>query len=470
MKIILPLYFLGLVMLSISCRQNVPTFINGNLTNISDTSITIEIGKDPITGLEPSEYPKVHKLSKDGTFSIPIETSFPVQAVLYSENFVFFSRVLLLHSGEITLNADCSDIPNTLKYSGAGASLNAFYYDLEKYEAVVSKELSKNAGTISLYEKSLDSIQAIMLTMLNDFQNEEPLSNDELLWLSSKIKYGKYYDLMNRAFQLDLEITDSGSQIFQTLNLEDHNASMISRTYNELILRYILHEVNSMGLNYSDYSDNSEYFRGFFEIINEKLDGKVRDVALTILISDMLKNYNDLAEQYYRYYLVECKSADMVEKTTDLYQKYSNIVNQPLSENVNIIATNQQKPFEVLTQFRNKVILMDFWASWCSPCIKGFPLTRKLAEDYENQSVEVLYIGNNDQKSSLINAIKEYQLYGDHIILNEEESDIWRGEFEIRGIPTYILIDQEGKIVKMDNPHKITDETYLLIDSLLLAL
>jgi thiol-disulfide isomerase/thioredoxin len=470
MKKTLPLYFLGSILLIVSCSQNVPTFIKGNLTNINDTSITIEIGKNPITGLEPFNYQKVHKLSKNGTFSIPIETSFPVHAVLYSENYVFFSRVLLLRSGEITMNADCRDIPNTLKYSGAGAGLNTFNYDLEKYEAVVNKELGKNAGTISSYEKSLDSIQAIMLAMLNDFHNEESLSNDELLWLSSKINYGKYYDLLNRAFQLDLEITDSGSQIFQTLNLKDHKASMISRTYNELILRYILYEVNSKGLNYSDYSDNSEYFRGFFEIINEKLNGKVRDVALTILISDMLKNYNDLAEEYYKYYLVDCKSSDMVEKTTELYQKYSDIVHQPLSDDVHIIATNQQKPMEVLTQFGNKVILIDFWASWCSPCIKGFPRTKKLAEDYENQSVEVLYVGNKDQKSSLINAIKEYQLYGDHIILNEEESDIWRREFEISGIPTYILIDQEGKIVNMDNPHKITDETYLLIDSLLSVL
>ncbi len=470
MNKILSLYVFGLSLVILSCSQNVPSVIKGNLTNINDTSITIEIGGDPITGLEPFNYQKVHKLSKEGAFSIPIETSFPVQVVLYSENFVFFARVFLFHGGEITLNADCSDTPETLNYRGVSANLNTFEFELIKYEAIAYREIRKNIGSLTSYEKSLDSIQAISITMLDDFQKKEHLSKDELLWLSSNIKYGKYSKLANRAYQLNLALTDSAYQIFQTLDLNDHKASLISSTYNNLILRYILYEVNLGGITYSDSDDKREFYRAFYDIINEKLTGSVRDATLTAFLSEMLKNNNHLAEEYYSFYLADCKSPKMIEKTSMVFQKYLTIGHKPLSDSVILIPTNHQSPMEVLSQFDNKIILMDFWASWCSPCIKGLPFTKKLSEDYQNQDIEVIYVGNKDQESNLINAIKEHHLSGKHIILNEEESDIWREEFNITGIPTYVLMNKDGQVLSMANPHKMTDGTYALIDSLLLVL
>ena len=69
--------------------------------------------------------------------------------------------------------------------------------------------------------------------------------------------------------------------------------------YDELILRYILYEVNLGGITYSDSDVKREFFRTFYDIINEKLTGTVRDATLTAFISEMLNNNNNLAEEYY---------------------------------------------------------------------------------------------------------------------------------------------------------------------------
>ncbi len=458
---------IGIAIIICSCTSNVPTVIKGSLTNIEDTTITIEIGRDPITGLEPANYPKVYEISEDGTFTIPIETPFPVRAVMYSENFSFFARVNLIHKGEIYLNADCIDTKNTLEYLGANGGLSTFSRDIENFTRNAKSEINADSISLSDYEKSLDSLQAISLKMLNDFHNEVHLTKEELHWLTSNIKYGKFVSLNHWAYRKETPPNDPSYQFFQKLDLNDQDAVLVSRTYIEAILDYLLHEVNSNGIYHISSLDNSIYFQKYYETLNAQLSGKVRDVILTNFISDMLKNFDDLAKEYYKYYLADCASPEMLERTRPLYDKYLKIINEPLHDSVNVISTNQQNPMEVLGQFQNSVVLMDFWASWCSPCIRGLPHTRKLAEHYMDRDLVVLYIGNMDQKNNLISAIKEHHLVGNHIILNEEESLAWRSEFDIKGIPTYIVMDRAGRVVHLDNPHQLNDGTYVLIDSLL---
>ena len=450
-----------------SCTQSVPSVVNGNLSNLEDTTITIVLGKDPITGLELSDYQKIYEISEEGTFSIPLETSYPISLVMFSENHDFFARVELLHGGELTLIADCSDLGETLEYQGINADLNTFYHDWDKFDAKAIKEILRDFVSFSKFENSLDSLQTISLRMLEEYRSEKNLSKEELLWLSSKITYGKYFSMMHRAYEMNADLSDSVFQFFQSINLNDQDASLISRTYNNLVLRYVLYEVNSKGIAYTDSDDKLEYFKTFYKTINTKLTGNVRDAALTGLISDMLKSYNDLAEAYYEFYLADCKSPKMVEKTRELNVDYLKILNAPLNDSVNMISTHQQGPGEVLHQFENEVVLLDFWASWCSPCIRGMPHTRQLAEHYKDQNLVVLFVGNDDQESSLINAIKEHHLLGNHIILNVEESNIWGQEFDIKGLPSYVLIDKAGNVVDLDTPHQLTEDTYILIDSLL---
>lgn len=450
-----------------SCIREIPTVITGHLTNISDTSLTVEIGKDPITGLEPAGYPRVIRIGADGTFSVSLEVPFPFRAVLYTENGGFVANVRLVHAGEIHLTADCEDFRNTLEYHGSGSSLNDFYYDHMKFRRAERKKFSSGHVSLTDYERRLDSLNAISLQMLKAYHAYESLTEEELMWLTSEFNYGKYSSLNRRAHQLNLPLSDSTYRFFEELDLNDHNAVIISRTYVNSILQYILYEVNAMGIYHSQFGDNSSFYREYYKTIKEKLEGKVRDVILSNFISDMLNDHVVFSVAYYEKYLSDCQSQEMIEKTSKLYEEYLAVAEKPLHDNVILIPTNHQSPSKVLSQFEDKVIFLDFWASWCSPCIESLPHTKELTEHYANQPVEVIFVGNNDQESSLIHAIKEYELLGNHIILDEKDSETWRSTFDISGIPTYVLLDMRGKRIKLGNSHRISSDTYETIDSVL---
>lgn len=97
--------------------------------------------------------------------------------------------------------------------------------------------------------------------------------------------------------------------------------------------------------------------------------------------------------------------------------------------------------------FKNKYLLIDFWASWCGPCIADIPELKKTFETYHNKGLSVLSISLDDNKERWITAVKRYQLPWQQV----SELTGWKGSFakklDIRFIPQYYLAGPDGKFL-----------------------
>ena len=98
-----------------------------------------------------------------------------------------------------------------------------------------------------------------------------------------------------------------------------------------------------------------------------------------------------------------------------------------------------------LTDYKGKVVLLDFWATWCPPCRMSTPALVRLNEKMQNKNVVVLGI-SLDEQTNIVPAyvqkakIKHSVLYGSGSSIGED--------YRINSIPTFYLIDQEGFIHK----------------------
>ncbi|MDE7412021.1 MAG: AhpC/TSA family protein [Paramuribaculum sp.] len=91
--------------------------------------------------------------------------------------------------------------------------------------------------------------------------------------------------------------------------------------------------------------------------------------------------------------------------------------------------------------------LVDFWASWCGPCIRETKVIKQLYEKYAPKGLEILGVAVWDQPENTLKAIEQHQLPWQQII---DAQSIPTDIYGISGIPCIILFDPEGNIVSRD--------------------
>jgi peroxiredoxin len=103
-----------------------------------------------------------------------------------------------------------------------------------------------------------------------------------------------------------------------------------------------------------------------------------------------------------------------------------------------------------LSSFRGKLVLLDFWASWCGPCRKESKFLVKLYAKYKAKGFEIFSVSIDERTADWKKAIAKDKITWKQVI----DTRGWRApvisNWGIEGIPTTFLIDKEGKIIALD--------------------
>ena len=99
------------------------------------------------------------------------------------------------------------------------------------------------------------------------------------------------------------------------------------------------------------------------------------------------------------------------------------------------------------SELKGKVVMLDFWATWCGPCIAEMPTLLKLASEYEKQGVVFLAANRDDARVAKVQvgmfiderapALARYAAFAD-----DETADV----YAVSAIPTMVLIDRKGQL------------------------
>lgn len=141
--------------------------------------------------------------------------------------------------------------------------------------------------------------------------------------------------------------------------------------------------------------------------------------------------------------------AAQIELATNQADRISAKVPQPPQS----LVRKQAPPFEIsllegksvtLSALKGKVVVLDFWASWCGPCVKGLPVVSQVVKELGGEEVVLFAINQGESKEQINTFLKAKKL--EYLTVGFDPENALGKIFRVQGIPQTVVIDQSGKV------------------------
>jgi thiol-disulfide isomerase/thioredoxin len=116
----------------------------------------------------------------------------------------------------------------------------------------------------------------------------------------------------------------------------------------------------------------------------------------------------------------------------------------------------------------NKILYIDFWATWCGACLNEFPYSKMLFDEIDTTRINMIYLCSNSRKEDFERIIKSKKLKGQHYLLDNDILDKFKSEHDIKmpGIPHYIIVGKDGKIINRNAPRPSSENALKILTEL----
>lgn len=413
--------------------------ISGEVQNPTQRRAILILHRDWVGNEEEYEL----TLNNDNRFSFITTIKDPAYIDFYyaDQSFHFW---IVEPKDEITVKFDPAKFWKTLQISGQGAEKGQYYTEHQnKFEIANDWELQVEKWRklpLKKYFEKLDEEQSKQLDFLENYQN-----------LSQTFKDTRKADIIGAIQNYKVEAL-SGSQyaswpqdsIRNSLKLEDVPVSAqgtsleYGNAYINLVDLLIAKEAVRKKKELTDVEEYN-FIKSLYtkKQISHELAERILGVKLQNAIEANGANTKILTPAYDYLAFVQNKA-------------YKNHINNLINLQRTLAKGSPAKDFSLkdiegkevsLKDFKGKVVYLNFWASWCGPCIYDMKFAEKIKDHFKNKDVVFLQI-STDNEADWLEAVKANDLKG--INLRTEDNSQVVKNYAVSGMPSYFLIDKSG--------------------------
>ena len=454
-RIITCLLFIGLLLNCSGTKDDIPqAILKGHVKGIRAEKVNLKINvSNSITGDVMHYYIPV---DSTGEFQLSLPLAFPVMATIESR-YIGVNIIRLSPGKTSILNLDVDKDDNgTLQISdGIKAPASERSYLYSKIRHILESEnivIDSLMAPLPFREYATKQIAQILSTVDSDtilsdwgkslFKTELDLvytSNTLFLYKSLMKSVISNNGLKNQTVE---EPDISYYSFLKDLNMSD--TALVSTFYYPIILQNILKNP-VFDLKPVNDTQPAEWVSKAKEKLGSAV-GEGQELFYNILLANSYSNQLNQMQPFNEKQI----------KNIESYYKKDNIGKVLISENhkVNILLSEKAPNIDeaelfmsrIFDKHKDKVIVVDFWATWCVPCVKSIEEIAPYKKKYQNKGVVFVYITTESSPPKTWEIMKK-NIKGEHYYVDEKMGDQLSDKYGVRTIP-YILVFGKDKKVK----------------------
>jgi len=404
-------------------------------------------------------------ISETGTFSDTLRISKDG----YYQLFVGRERtgIYLEQGATISANVNAKEFDETIKYEGTLASENNYlaskYLHNETsidYPKMFSNDEATFVSELKNYNTGLGSLLSesnITNESFNALEKQE-LTYEYASLLENYQEYHQYFT-KTPGFKASESLYDE----IKDLKFNDTIAFRNSTGYQDLVNTHYSRLVGDALLENDKLNRTVTYLK----IVNENLpDGFAKNSLLTQFLRYGLAPDEHLEEAFSIYKSTNPNQGDL-EAITGQYNILKELTPGKVSPTFDY--ENHKGGNTSLKDLAGKYVYVDVWATWCGPCIREIPSLKIVEAEYHDKNIVFVSLSIDAAKDheKWKSMVTNKELGGIQLMADKDWKSSFAVEYNILGIPRFILIDPSGNIVSADAPRPSDTKLRELLDGLI---
>lgn len=407
---------------------------------------------------------------EDGSFMFAVEINEPQLAkIIYARN---EALIYLEPNDTLVINSAANSFQFSLKFSGRGGANNTCFFEHVKNNPPVMNawELLQYKKGIFWFanEKMMDSQmqqldEAKFVAKLNrkknksmakllQFQTQDngKLTNDFIAFLETDIYYDwAYHMLLYGSVYHNIHQINQDDFFAFLKDIPLHDKKLGSYWYRNFLLAYTNHIAMQQPKDKDEYVDQ-------YLLANSMLQAKQKAfVQAHLLYKAFYAKRVDVIIPYYLDFLETNPYPIFDEKVIGAYQKAMRYaVGTPAPD---FTINNLQNEAIDLLDFQGKVVFLNFWASWCRPCMTKMNRLKPMQRDLEAQNVVFLNVSLDRDRSAWMNSVQANDFGGVHLMADGALESEVSALYEVKALPQYFIIDKQGNFAEKPRSKDLED-------------
>ncbi len=350
------------------------------------------------------------------------------------------ARPIIIGNEDVGMESSCKGFRSaTIKssninkdYEALKKRMTGFSNELRGLNVELREKMGSEAGMKEMHGKyvELDKRQRAEFDQL---KKEKP-------YLSKVFALNSYLSFQVNGKKYSDELQYFAYEYFQLVDWNDKDLEYMPWVYEGL--KNYTKTLSSVNMGVAPH-------RKFIEYNLNKIpyDSRTYQLALSGVIASLEEkkhqNYKYFADQFIKKY-----ASTLPDEVAQMKQKLGGMAGMVAGGSAPDFEMNQPDGTPLkLSDFKGKVTLIDFWASWCGPCRRENPYVVKLYNKYKDRGFDVLGVSLDGNKDRWLKAIEADGLAWNHVSDLKKWGNTAAKLYGVRSIPHTVLLDREGKII-----------------------